>query len=165
MNNEGQTQAQEYWNEKESLYGGRTEYRAFVRLLGSAPGGGSERAGLLFVIGGKVIFEDFERERGFWDILTSGKNRAPYQKTLLELKIEEIQSIVLVSQSQAKARISGRLPACRPVSGPEKIFSVIIHEVNMEGGTAWYFEILSTQGLKAFLEARKKDPPEETPPA
>lgn len=60
-------QAEEFWKEKSETYGGEIRYRSFARLLGRSDDEARDLSGLLYLIGERLIFEDFEKQGGSWD--------------------------------------------------------------------------------------------------
>jgi len=145
------SEAREFWQEKEAHYGGTLEYRSFCRFLGGTAEGASELSGLLFLVNGKLIFEDFEREDGIFGFLIRRKKSA-YKKTVMEMPVSDIRGLRQISQGTAQSRIAGLAGPSRPMSAAARFFSVVIHELEMADGNSLFFEIMDKSSLKDALK-------------
>lgn len=156
---ESKDEVQQYWKEKEHIYGGPVEYRAFARLLGSTRQGSVDLAGLIFIASGQMVFEDFEKQPGFLNSLFFRKKAGTYKKTEFSIKTADIREIKIVSQTAAKAMIAGSLKETKPIAGIQKIVSVSVHEFVMDGGFSYFFEVLNKVGPETILKKTAGETP------
>ena len=150
MENENNSEAAEFWKEKEDLYGGKIEFRSFARYLGNTVSGSADLSGLLYLVNGRLIFEDFEKEPSMFGFLIK-KKKSVYEKTLIEIPASEIRDLNQVSQGTSAGRMAGIPGPSQPISALARIFSVVVRELNMNDGNAYYFEILDKSSLAEAL--------------
>lgn len=144
-------QVNEFWRERQELYGGEILHRTVARYLGSSGEDESrELSGLLFFTGKELVFEDFEKQEGFLGLLIR-RNRPKYVKTILRTPVEDIVSVRRVSQRGASAKLKGDPAPVREITRLESFLSIAIHEVNLNSGSALYFELLDGAPLEKIL--------------
>ncbi|MFP4178650.1 MAG: hypothetical protein ACLFNZ_09820 [Spirochaetaceae bacterium] len=137
----------------EEQNGGPLEWRTYAFLLG-ASGDNNPRSlgGLLYVAADTLIFEDFERENALLGLL--GK-RKKYEKCKIEASLSSVAELRSVAAGEARRAINGKCePNTLPVlSGIRKILEKRTEAVIFKDGTAWFFEMYDTEGLKKILKA------------
>ena len=148
------SQAEEFWRQKEIQYSGTITFRTFTRFLGALGDDKRDLTGLLYIINGQLIFEDFEKEGGLFGLLFKAK-KSTYEKTVFSIDISQIAEIKEISQGAASSRLSGNPQPAKPISKIGKIFSVVVTEITATDGNSYYFEIMDKTSLtKAVEEAR-----------
>lgn len=159
MANDTRDEVELYWKEKEVRFGGKAEYKVFARFLGDTLRGPNELTGLIYIIAGQLVFEDFEKQPGFLASLIK-KKKETYQKTEIILDIREIRDMKNVSQGSAKLRLAGNEKETEALTGIKKFFAVGIHQFTMAGGESYFFEILSKNGPEKTIAKTKAAFPE-----
>ncbi len=132
---------QEFWRETAARRGGEIGFLTFATLLGRSADQPLDLPGLLYTVGERLWFEDFERDNWLAKIL-GGKRK--FEKTEISLDRPEIRSAQLVSRTAAVRCIGGGLPAdrLRAVSALGRFFSQPIVQVTLSNGTAVFFDMI-----------------------
>ena len=144
-------QTEAFWNERSKTYGGEIRFRSFVRLLGSSGDGLRNLLGLLYLIGDRLIFEDFEKENGLLGLFMK-KSKEKFEKTLIEIPIEKVRSIKKVSQRGAQRKLAGDPQPTKALSKFLAPLLMVVHEIILDDGTYFYFEIMTQTPLEDALK-------------
>jgi len=144
---EDNNEANEFWNEKQEVYGGEVEYRSFCRLLGRTGGDERNLAGLIFRIGDNLVFEDFEKEGGMLGILIKRKTQK-YEKSIVEMSIKEIASVRKVSQRGAQMKLAGAGGTVPTISPLTAFLGITIYEIALKNDELYYFEIMGKTSVE-----------------
>lgn len=150
MNGEEQD-TQTFLRNLEEQNGGPLEWKTYAFFVGES-GDENPRSlgGLIYVVAGKLVFEDFERENSLIRLI--GKKKK-YEKFKVETPLINIREVRAVAASDARRTVRGKaeageLPA---LSGIRKILEKRMEAVIFEDGTAWFFEMYDREGLKNVL--------------
>ncbi|MBI9104118.1 MAG: hypothetical protein JEY99_17005 [Spirochaetales bacterium] len=156
MEQNNNSEADQFWQEKETEYNGKIRYKTFTRLIGTLEEGTKELSGLLYIIDDKLIFEDFEKEGGLLGMFMK-KKKSNWEKTTLVIPVSEITGVTEISQSTAAARISGQPGPSKPISGLTKLFSIIVNEVLAGDKKGYFFEVLDKSSLTKAIDDAKRE--------
>ena len=131
--------------------GGKLEFRTYAQFLGKSGDKTKNLGGLLFFVGDRLIFEDFERQGG--SLMLLFRKRAEYTKFKFQINVTEIERIDLVNLSQAIKVVKYNSDPKRltGVSGIRKILFRNITQVLLKNGSAYYFEIFDIKSFTAFM--------------
>ena len=99
-------ETEEFWTERENQYGGEIRFRSFARLLGSTHRDQKDLSGLLYQSGETLVFEDFERESALMGLIIR-TSKKKYEKTVIEISVQEISAVKPVTQAAAKGKPAG----------------------------------------------------------
>ena len=140
-----------FWAEREKEKGGKIRFFTFATLLGQSGDTAVNLGGLLYIIDGTIIFEDFEKDNWLYKILNRKKK---YEKTEMDLKTNDIVEVRIVSKNTALNCISGFFPDTdtKPLGGFKLIFTQKVFQLRMKDGYSLFFEIMKA---KEFGEAMK----------
>ncbi len=139
----------------EKQNGGPMVFKTYCRLLGYADGTPVNLGGMLYVINGKLIFEDFENENpGMMGLLTSRSKKKKYEKFKTFRMVEHITGMHTVRASQAKRLIDGHMTAVHlpEASALERIIAQTVLEISFSDAPAWYVELLNNKDFIDFVE-------------
>jgi hypothetical protein len=131
--------------------GGKLEYRTYAQFIGKSAEKTKNLGGLLFFVGDRLIFEDFERQSS--SLLLLFRKKGEYVKLKFQITASEIERINLVNLSQAIKVIKYNSDPKRltGISGIRKILFRNVTQVLLKDGSAYYFEIFDLKGFTAFM--------------
>ncbi len=134
--------------------GGRLEYRTYALLTGKSGEKTKNTGGLLFFVGDRLIFEDFESEGSSLSLLFRKKPK--YEKLKFQIQAKDIKRIDLIALSQASKAIKYNAPPenFRKVTGLRKLLFRNVTQILLKDGSAFYFEIFDIKGFTAFMSER-----------
>lgn len=134
--------------------GGKLEFRTYAQFIGKSGEKTKNLGGLLFFVGDRLIFEDFERQSS--SLLLLFRKKSEYIKLKFQITASEIERIDLVNLSQAIKVIKYNSDPKRltGVSGFQKILFRNVTQILLKDGSAYYFEIFDVKGFTAFMAER-----------
>lgn len=134
--------------------GGKLEYRTYAQFIGRSGEKTKNLGGLLFFVGDRLIFEDFERQSS--SLLLMFRKRGEYIKLKFQITASEIERINLVNLSQAVKVIkySSDPKLLTGISGLQKILFRNVTQVLLKDGSAYYFEIFNLKDFSAFMSEK-----------
>ncbi len=134
--------------------GGKLEYRTYALLTGKSGERTKNTGGLLYFVGDRLIFEDFESEGSSMMLLFRKKPK--YEKLKFQIRVSDIKRIDLISLSQANKAIKYNADpeTFREVSGLKKLLFRNVTQILRKDGSAYYFEIFDLKGFTAFISDR-----------
>jgi hypothetical protein len=140
----------EFWRKTGERRGGTIGLFTFATLLGRSGDGPMGLPGLLYTVGDRVWFEDFERDNWLSKILGS---RQKYEKTELSFDRTEVAFSRVVSRGGAYRCIGGRVApdALSPMSGLGRLFSAHALQVGLRDSSSVFLEILREEEFRSFL--------------
>lgn len=143
-------ETEEFWTEREQQYGGKIQFRSFARLLGTTLREERELSGLLFLAGGTLVFEDFEKESALMGFIIKTA-RKKYEKTVYEIPFNEISGVKPVTQGTAKRKLAGASGETGEISSLAAFFGRPVQELTLSTGERLYFEVLDKRSLREML--------------
>ncbi len=134
--------------------GGKLEYRTYAQFLGKSGEGTKNLGGLLFCVGDRLIFEDFERQSS--TILLLFRKRDKYVKLKFQVALSEIERLNLVNLSTAvKAVKYKKNPRqIKEVSTIRRLLFRNVTQILLKDGSAFYFEIFDLKGFNKFISEK-----------
>jgi hypothetical protein len=137
----GELDLASFWRGVGERRGGEVAWNSFATYLGRAGGGTALLAGLLYRVGDRVWFEDFERESWLLRILPP---RRPFAKTEVFFDRAAVASCRVTSRAAAYRCLRGAIePAATPsLSRGARLLSTPIVQLTLEDGGALFFEIM-----------------------
>ena len=134
--------------------GGKLEYRTYAQFLGQSGGGTKNLGGLLFFVGDRLIYEDFERQSS--SILLLMRKKKEYIKLKFQISIGDIDRVDLVNLFQAVKVVKyGKDPKdLTEISTVRKILFRHVTQILLKDGSAYYFEIFDLKGFNAFISKK-----------
>ena len=136
--------------------GGELEYRTYAQFLGKSGEGSKNLGGLLFFVGDRLIFEDFERQSS--SMLLLMRKKKEYIKLKFQMTIADIDRVDLVSLFQAVKVVKyGKDPKdLTKISTLRKFLFRHVTQILLKDGSAYYFEIFDLKGFNTFMSTVKK---------
>ena len=131
--------------------GGQLEYRTYAQFLGKSGKGTKNLGGLLFYVGDRLIFEDFERQNS--SILLIMRKKKEYVKLKFQISTGDIERVNLVNLSQAiKVVKYGKDPKVfTEISALRRLIFRNVTQILLKDGSAYYFEIFDLKGFNTFI--------------
>lgn len=134
--------------------GGKLEFRTYAQFQGKSSEGVKNLGGLLFFVGDRLIFEDFERQSSTMQLLFRKKKE--YVKLKFEITAETIERINLVNLSQAiKAIKYNKDPKnLTEITTLKRLVFRNVTQLLLKDGSAYYFEIFDSKGFNSFMSEK-----------
>jgi len=132
--------------------GGPILWRTYAFLLTQEGRRIGSLGGLLYIVGDRLIFEDFESQRPYYLVL--GARRKTYRKTKLQAPIDSVTSLTPLSRSDAQRVMEGKisLDEVKVPSGIRKFLDRTVHALRFTEGDPWFCELFDPAGLGDFLK-------------
>jgi len=145
------TDTSKFWEEREREKGGRVSFFTFATFLGRSNDKAMNLGGLLYIINGTVIFEDFEKDNWLFKILN---RKREYTKTEFDIQKDDIAETKLVSKNVALNCIAGIISdtETKPLVGLQNIFYQKVFQLRLKSGYSLFFEIMKA---KEFVAATR----------
>jgi len=136
--------------------GGKLEYRTYAQFLGKSGEGTKNLGGLLFIVGDRLIFEDFERQSSTIMLLFHKKKE--YVKLKFQISTDEIERVNLVNLSQGLKVVKyNKDPKnLTEISAIRRLIFRNVTQILLKNGSAFYFEIFDSKGFNSFISDRVK---------
>ena len=149
----GEADLASFWRGVGERRGGEVAWYSFATYLGRAGGGAALLAGLLYRVGDRFWFEDFERESWLLRILPP---RRPFAKTEVVFDRASVTSCRAVARAVAHRCVRGAIaPGATPALGrAARLFSTPVVQVTLADGGALFFEVMRERELLADLATR-----------
>ncbi len=134
--------------------GGKLEYRTYAQFLGKSGEGTKNLGGLLFFVGDRLIFEDFERQSSSMLVLVRKKKE--YVKLKFQISTVDVERINLVNLSQGiKVVKYNKDPKnLTEISALRRLIFRNVTQILLKDGSAYYFEIFDLKGFNTFMSDR-----------
>lgn len=134
--------------------GGKLEYRTYAQFLGKSQEGTKNLGGLLFFVGDRLIFEDFERQSS--SMLLLMRKKKGYVKLKFQITVDEIERINLVNLSQAIKVVKYNKDPKNLTEIPTLLRLLFrnVTQILLKDGSAYYFEIFDLKGFNAFISRK-----------
>ena len=134
--------------------GGKLEYRTYAQFLGKSGEGTKNLGGLLFFVGDRLIFEDFERQSSSMLVLVRKKKE--YVKLKFQISTVDVERINLVNLSQGiKVVKYNKDPKnLTEISAIRRLIFRNVTQILLKDGSAYYFEIFDLKGFNTFMSDR-----------
>jgi hypothetical protein len=148
----GEQDLTSFWRGIGERRGGEVGFRTFATYAGSSGGGPAGLAGLLYRIGDRFWFEDFERDNWLLRILPP---RRPFAKTELTFSRTAVAAVRVVSRGTAYRCLRGSIaPAATVALGRLGRFILTpVVQVTLDDGSALFFEVMREREFLAELSA------------
>ncbi len=146
----GELDLASFWRGIGERRGGEVAWYSFATYLGSAGGGAAQLAGLLYRVGDRFWFEDFERESWLLRILPP---RRPFAKTEVFFDRPSVASCRVVARAAAFRCLRGTIePAATPALGRvARLLSTPVVQVTLADGGALFFEVMREREFLAEM--------------
>jgi hypothetical protein len=146
----GERDLASFWRGVGERRGGEVAWYSFATHVGRAGGGAVLLPGLLYRVGDRFWFEDFERESWLLRILPP---RRPFAKTEVLFDRAAVSAVRVVARAAANRCVSGALaPAATPALGrAARLFSTPVVQVTLADGGALFFEVMRENEFLAEL--------------
>ena len=143
--------ASKFWEEREKMRGGKVSFFTFATFLGRSNDKALNLGGLLYIIDGKIFFEDFEKDNWLFKILSRKKT---YEKTEFDIKRDDIVETRIVTKNMALNCISGIIEDSdtKPLGGLQAALFQKVFQLRLKSGYSLFFEIMKA---KEFIAATK----------
>ncbi len=131
--------------------GGSLEWKTYAFLLAENNRQIVTKGGLLYIVNGVLIFEDFESDRPIYRIL--GAKRTTYKKTKLKGDLSSITLFKKITRRDALRVLRGK-STIEQVMSPNKLQSLFdrtVHAIQFEDNSIWFCEIYDTEKLQEAL--------------
>lgn len=132
--------------------GGKLVYKTYALFLGISGEGAKNLGGLFYIVNGRLIFEDFEKQGGLLQMFV--KREEKYEKTKFSFPVDDIAAVHSVVRSSALKAVRGtRAPdKTIPASGLRKFLNRTITQIFLNNGKAYYFELIDEKAFREFIK-------------
>ena len=140
----------DFWRITGEKRGGEIGFFTFATLLGRSGDGPLGLPGLLYTVGDRIWFEDFERDNWLSKILGS---RQKYEKTEFCFDKSEVIFSRLVSRAGAYRCIGGSIgpELLNPMSAFSRLFAAHALQVGLQDSSSVFLEIMREGEFRDFL--------------
>ncbi len=134
--------------------GGKLEYRTYAQFLGKSGEGTKNLGGLLFFVGDRLIFEDFERQSS--SMLLLMRKKKEYVKLKFQISIADMERVDLVNLFQAVkvVKYNKNPKDLTEVSTLRRLIFRNVTQILLKDGSAYYFEIFDLKGFNTFMSEK-----------
>ena len=149
--------AQQFIEKLEDRFGGPVAYRTYSTWFASDENQVREFGVFIYEINGIFHYEDFERRPSMFGFpIRAGKHQKPYVKMEGSFTPDMIESLSLVTKSQALSCAQGyrTQTTISPATGLRRVFSQLVTRVVLKDGPTLFFELINQ---KEFIKALKED--------
>ena len=140
----GEQDLASFWRGVGERRGGEVGFYSFATYMGRAGDGPADLAGLLYRVGDRFWFEDFERENWLLRILPP---RRPFAKTELSFERTAVAACRVVSRTMAYRCLRGGIApgATAALGRVRRFFATPAVQVGLADGSALFFEVMREQ--------------------
>ncbi|GEM_PF-1824127 len=136
--------------------GGPLEWKTYAFLLAGKDRQILTKGGLLYIVQGTLIFEDFESDRPIYRIIST--TRTPYKKTKKTASLDSITLLKEISRRDALKILRGKRTLAQ-VTTPgrfKRFLDRTVHAVQFNDGTVWFCEMYDTKNLEDYINPRRE---------
>ncbi|MFW6181904.1 MAG: hypothetical protein ACOC8N_09155, partial [Spirochaetota bacterium] len=128
-------EARQFWRNKEKEKGGTVSYYTFSTFLGRSGDRMLNLTGLLYIVGSRIFFEDFEKESWLIKLLN---RKSEYEKTEFSVPLEEIVDSRVITRTAAMNCVEGfvGIEETRELGGVMRVLAKPVLQINLHNGTA-----------------------------
>jgi len=132
--------------------GGPVSWKTYAFFLPPAEKKRTTTGGLLYIVGRRLIFEDFPQERSMYSLFI--RKKPEYRKLKVHADLATVAGIEQVSQSQALRVLEGKAApeSLSPAGRLWNFFGKTVHMIRFKDGSAWFCEVFDFKGLKKLIE-------------
>ena len=144
-------EAKKFWEEKEKEYGAPVKFYTFATFLGKSRGKSVHLGGLIYIINGKLHFEDFEKDNWFSKLITRDKK---YEKTEFSIDLNMIEKIQLVTKSSSFNCILGNIDddKTKIIKGVSRLIFQPVTQIKLKDDNSYFFETMRHKELFDILK-------------
>lgn len=143
-------EARQFWLGKEKEKGGTVSFYTFSTFLGRSGDRMLNLSGLLYLVGSRIFFEDFEKENWLLKIMN---RKSEYEKTEFFVRQGDIVNSRVVARAAAANCVEGLMgiEETRELRGMMRVFAKPVLQINLHNGTALFFEVMKLEELRKVL--------------
>lgn len=148
-------ETKEFLEDLENTYGGKITWKTFATWYGCSDSTFREYGVFIFKINDTLYFEDFEKKYAIFgmELKTKKKSKEKYVKMKRQIKVNEIDKVFKVSQSNALEVIKNNKNPIdlKGLNLFDKFFKKSVTAVGLKNGTYHFFEFLNIDDFKKNL--------------
>ncbi|MCX7030605.1 MAG: hypothetical protein NTU62_10870 [Spirochaetes bacterium] len=146
----GEQDLASFWRGVGERRGGEVGFTSFATYMGRAGDGPADLAGLLYRVGDRFWFEDFERESWLLRILPP---RRPFAKTEISFERASVTAGRVVARTTAYRCLRGGVaPGSTAALGRVgRLFTTPVVQLLLADGSALFFEVMRERDFLAEL--------------
>src|SRR6056297_1835732 len=131
--------------------GGKIEWKTYAFLMSLNNRSIDSKGGLLYIVNGDLIFEDFESDRPIYRVI--GTKRPTYQKTKLKVPLSAIAQIQPITRSQALKALRGsrNIDQLKPPNRLQRLLDRTVQVIRFKDESCWFCEMYNPEDLNGFL--------------
>lgn len=131
--------------------GGKIEWKTYAFLMSRNDRTIVTKGGLLYIVDGALIFEDFESDRPIYRVI--GSKRNAYQKTKLKAPLASIVELKPMTRSNALKVLRGtrNLEHVKPPSKLQQLIDRTVHAIRFDDESCWFCEMYDSTNLNGYL--------------
>jgi hypothetical protein len=146
----GERDLASFWRGVGERRGGEVGYYSFATFVGRTGSAMAGLAGLLYRVGDRFWFEDFERDSWLLRIVPP---RRPFAKTEFSFERAAVTAVRVVSRAAAHRCLRGGVApgATAPLGRGGRLASTPVVQVNLDDGGALFFEVMREREFLAAI--------------
>ena len=135
----------------ESENGGKILWKTYAFLMSRNERQILTKGGLLYIVDGELIFEDFESDRPIYRVI--GTKRKTYQKTKLKAPLTSVVELQPMTRSNALKVLRGRrkLDQVKAPGALQRLIDRTVHAIRFDDDSCWFCEMYNSEELNGYL--------------
>lgn len=131
--------------------GGKIVWKTYAFLMSQGERQIVSKGGLLYIVNGELIFEDFESDRPIYRII--GTKRSSYQKTKLKAPLTSIVALQSMTRSNALKVLRGKrnLDQLKAAGKLQRLLDRTVLAIRFDDESCWFCEMYNSEGLNGYL--------------
>ncbi len=137
--------------------GGKIEWKTYAFLISLNNRSVVSKGGLLYIVDGDLIFEDFESDRPIYRVI--GTKQKTYQKTKLKAPLASIVNVQIMTRTNALKTLRGKrnLDELKTPNKLQRFLDRTVHAIRFEDESCWFCEMYTTENLSGYLPRYNKE--------
>jgi hypothetical protein len=139
-------EASEFWDSVEKENRATVDFKTYGVFLGKSQDKRLHIPGILYIIGDKFIFENFEKPGSPLRLFTT---KEKFEKTKISVALDEVVEVKEVTNGTARACIGGYVnhSQTNPIRGYQRFFSRGVCQVRTGSDGSLFFDLMDSKGF------------------
>lgn len=149
--------AENFFSELEKMYDDVVKFRSFAFFHIVKDGKRIQLGGLLYIIKGMMVFEDFEKQQTLFGFIGGNKKKS-YEKFKVTESLDDLEKYTITSAKTAEQFLTGKISRKQvlPSTLLDTWFGKRIIHIAFSNGDDWFMELMDhkefTKVLSEYLE-------------
>ena len=131
--------------------GGKIKWKTYAFLMARNDRTIVTKGGLLYIVDGVLIFEDFESDRPIYRVI--GTKRNAYQKTKLKAQLSSVVEVKPMTRTNALKVLRGTrtLEQVKPPRKLQLLIDRTVHAIRFDDESYWFCEMYDPTNLNGYV--------------